>query len=226
MFQRIYDSAWHHPGLCWIAGAPLLVFLCVRLAMAGDGERRFLGALLVAFQIEIVLDAWLTGGLTPLTATAATVAAIVFVVLGDLRFFVVRERYGHDARRGLGRALPRALGWSLLVPIGQRIAVLIVPRLGAELRYVFLSYEVMFALLAVVLLLLVVRSPSITPAIRAWMTRLVVFELVQYALWATADVVILTGADAGFLLRLVPNAMYYAAFVPFVWLTAPAELRP
>jgi hypothetical protein len=42
------------------------------------------------------------------------------------------------------------------------------------------------------------------------------YEIVQYALWATADVVILWAkSDAGFAIRLVPNLMYYAFFVPF-----------
>jgi hypothetical protein len=45
-------------------------------------------------------------------------------------------------------------------------------------------------------------------------------------LWASADVIILAGVDAGFGLRLAPNIMYYVGFVPFAWLTAPEELRP
>jgi hypothetical protein len=49
------------------------------------------------------------------------------------------------------------------------------------------------------------------------------FEIVQYALWALADVLILSGMSWGFLLRIVPNSLYYAFFLPFVWWTAPRE---
>ena len=38
-----------------------------------------------------------------------------------------------------------------------------------------------------------------------------------YGLWAAADVLILCGVDAGWLVRLVPNQLYYGLFVPFVW---------
>jgi hypothetical protein len=40
---------------------------------------------------------------------------------------------------------------------------------------------------------------------------------VYYALWAAADVLILAGVDAGWLLRCVPNQLYYGFTVPFVW---------
>src|SRR5262245_46677371 len=118
MFQKIYDSAWHHPGLCWIAGAPLLLLVAARLLRAREGDQRLFAALLVVFQIEIVLDAWLTGVFTPLTGTAATAAAIAFVILGDLRFFLLLERWGRERQPGLGGAAARALGLSLLVPVG------------------------------------------------------------------------------------------------------------
>jgi hypothetical protein len=43
-----------------------------------------------------------------------------------------------------------------------------------------------------------------------------------YALWAGADAIILTsGADTGFLLRVLPNALYYGGFVPVVAWAAP-----
>ena len=37
------------------------------------------------------------------------------------------------------------------------------------------------------------------------------------------DVLILTGTDFGYGLRLVPNALYYGLFVIFAALRAPAE---
>jgi len=40
---------------------------------------------------------------------------------------------------------------------------------------------------------------------------------VYYALWAVSDVLILAGVDAAWLLRCVPNQLYYGFTVPFVW---------
>ena len=44
------------------------------------------------------------------------------------------------------------------------------------------------------------------------------YVALYYALWALADVLILVfGLDAGWLLRVVPNQLYYAFWLPFVW---------
>jgi hypothetical protein len=61
--------------------------------------------------------------------------------------------------------------------------------------------------------------------VRDFIVKLSLFELVQYLGWAAADVVIFTVGDVGFLARIPPNLMYYAAFVPFAWITAPKEAR-
>jgi hypothetical protein len=45
------------------------------------------------------------------------------------------------------------------------------------------------------------------------------FVVVYYGLWATSDLLILGGLDAGWLLRAVPNQLYYAVWIPFVYLT-------
>ena len=114
-----------------------------------------------------------------------------------------------------GRALARALGLTLVVP------VLSIPLRIAHVpdRVQWLAYEV--ALFALTLLLRTVvwsrraepvgASPEARRAVRA----LTSFELLQYGLWATSDVLILAGVEAGWLLRLVPNTLYYAAFVRF-----------
>jgi hypothetical protein len=48
------------------------------------------------------------------------------------------------------------------------------------------------------------------------------FVIAYYALWAAADALILTmGADAAFLLRVLPNVLYYGGLVPAIAWTAP-----
>lgn len=217
-FKALYDSPWHHPGAAWIAGALVVAAIAAR--------RPRLAALLLLLEIEILADALFTGALSPIppAATASTVLAIAFVILGDLRFFYLLERQ----RSGRMRALAEAVGWSLLVPVLSAVPRALWPSAFADSRWVFLVYELMFFGVALLALALTRRRHAPGP-IRAWLTRLCAFELVQYGLWATADVIILAGApggDAGFGLRFVPNLMYYAGFVPFVMQTAPEEARP
>jgi hypothetical protein len=41
---------------------------------------------------------------------------------------------------------------------------------------------------------------------------------VYYMLWAASDLLVLAASlDAGWLLRVVPNQLYYSFWVPFVW---------
>jgi hypothetical protein len=49
------------------------------------------------------------------------------------------------------------------------------------------------------------------------------FVLLYYGLWATADVIILaTGSDLGFALRVVPNVLYYGGLIGAIGRMAPA----
>ena len=45
------------------------------------------------------------------------------------------------------------------------------------------------------------------------------YAVAYYALWAAADLSILAGRDAGWALRMLPNQLYYALFVPFAFST-------
>jgi hypothetical protein len=121
-----------------------------------------------------------------------------------------------------------AAGLALVVPVVSWMPQLAWPAAFAKSRHVFLLYEAMFvALAAAMRVWLTRRASSGDPhGEMRWALRATDFELVQYALWVLADVVILAGADAGFLLRLVPSAMYYVLFLPFVAWSAPRELAP
>jgi hypothetical protein len=227
MFQAIYDSPWHNPVLFLAAGAVLLLAVARRLP--------FLYAYLVLFGVQLMLDAYLTGGLSPLLpqheALIGTVA-VPFVILGDARFFLLLERY---TRAPIDAPTPRAAwlaaaAWSFLVPVVSYALRTAVPHPFAESRWLFLSYELLFVPVAAAWRFVLVprRLAGERPDAprRRWLTRVADFELGMYASWAFADVVILRGSDLGFALRLVPNVMYYALFLPFVWLTAPKDARP
>jgi len=226
MFEAIYGSTWHHPVAFWVVGVPVLIFLALRLreVRGRDSERRLPLVLLLGFQLAILADAWMTSAWSPFSdeTSSKTAASILFVVLGDLRYFVLLQRFGLPREEATNPrawiALPLAL--SLVVPIASKVVASPWPN---QPRVLFLVYELMFAALAAVILFGVLprRRDAIAPR---WVRRLTQFEIAQYLLWASADVVILSGLDAGYLLRLLPNVMYYAVFVPFAWWSAPEEL--
>jgi hypothetical protein len=212
--QAIYESALQHPGIAWLAG--------VITAIAFARRQRFLVGWFVIFLVAILADAWATGAFSRVPADRAWIAGVVFVILGDLRFFVLAERY---ARGRLGRAgLWTAVGVAFLVPVATEILRRAVPAIGATSRYTFLAYEVMFLVVALVArfvvyparLLGVVQAP-----VRRWVLSIASFEIAQYSLWVLCDVLILAGLEWALVLRIAPNALYYAAFLPFVVLRAP-----
>lgn len=219
MYERVYFSPLHNPGAFWLVGIPLLVFFTGRLrAAGGEPHRRFFGAFAVVFQVAILLDAALQGELSPLEGAAKTASSIAFVILGDLRFFVLLERFGRS--RPAPPWWPLAL--SLIVPVASTIAR---PYLGDEPRVLFLVYELCFAAIALAILVVVLPRRALAEPWARWARALATYELLQYLGWALADLAILGGHDVGHLLRVIPNAMYYAGFIPFAWFTAPRSLR-
>lgn len=228
MFERFYGTAWHHPGIAFVAALAFAVALAWR--------RRFLVGWAILFTVEILADALATGGLSPVPPGSGlmTGLGIAFVILGDFRYFLLVE-HGIAAKPGeafttvgLGplRAWIPAVVTAFIVPLtSTAIRELFPATFAHDVRYTFLVYEALFVALALAYRFVVVprRAP---PETRAWLLRLTDFELVQYGLWVFADLVIIfTKADVGFLLRLAPNTLYYALFLPFVWWTAPRGAR-
>lgn len=216
--KAVYDSAWQHPGIAFAAGLAFAFALARKL-----GGHHGLAVLLAA---EIVADAFFTGTFSPTAPTAlGTPVAIAFVILGDLRFFLLVELAARASRppafEGLGppRAWGMATAWAFAIPVLSAIPQRLFPAAFTQLNAVFLVYEAMFVVLALVLRFVVLprRFAQASEPVRRWVFGLALFEIVQYALWSTADVVILAGVEAGYWLRLVPNALYYAVFVPFAW---------
>jgi hypothetical protein len=217
VFERIYESPWHHPVACWVASAGVLI-----AALIHWKRSRF--APLAAFlAIEIALDAWLTGAWTPLARGSgnAALAAIVFVIFGDARWFYL------IGRQLLPRtvAIAAAIMCAVVVPAASFAMQSVLKRYMTTPRHLFLLYELLFAGIAVLVWVWARRRVNAGPA-RDWIVKLCAFEVAQYLGWAIADVVIFTAGDVGFLVRVVPNLLYYAAFVPFAWATAPKDTRP
>ena len=138
------------------------------------------------------------------------------------------ERFGAP-QRPHWRPWLVSLGFALFVPVAQGAAIAILPQAFPTPRHTFLAYELLFLLLAVVWRAVVLprRVAGVSEATRNWIYDLAQFEIVQYALWPLADILILAGTDAGrdagFALRLVPNTLYYGVFLAFAAWRAPAE---
>jgi hypothetical protein len=179
----------------------------------------FLYGYLTVFTLEILADATLTSAWSPVPPAWGTAVAVVFVILGDLRYFVLlgRARWPHMPPR----AWVAASALALVVPIASQLLERAHPAPFSNPRTTFLLYELLFALFAGALRVWLGRTPG---EAKRWAIRVTDFEIVQYALWALADVVILAGYDAGFALRLLPNTMYYVFFLPFVAWTAPRAM--
>ena len=231
MFERAYESVLHHPGVAWVATAALLLWLFRAKAS------RFFTAFLLVFAVEIALDAFFTSPTEPAKVAANdtlhTGIEIAFVIIGDFRFFVLVERFASPKSAppsSLGPVLPylRAVVWAFVVPLTWT-ALYKAHTIEMPDEYVkFLVYELLFMALAFVLRFAVLpwRLKDTAPAPRRYLIGLATYELGQYSLWALADILILWGMrEVGFLLRIVPNVMYYGGFLLFSWRFAPKDLR-
>jgi hypothetical protein len=220
MFQTFYESSLQHPWLLLVAP---LVFLPTIVTQSGP----FYRALLI-FCLLTILDPLMAGPLADLFGLSPSLAKSVevfFVILGDFRWFFFFELFPQpplNRKPMLTKRLWVVLLLSLLVPLVQAGLLSVFPAAFADSRRVFLAYELLFFCLALVLLLF--RTPHLDLRIRRFKRELCWYGLLYYGLWALSDLVILSGFDAGYLLRVVPNQLYYSFFLPFVWWRARSSL--
>lgn len=200
-WQALYDSGWLHPLVAWLGVAASVAVLL-------RAPPSTLRSVLLGVSALTATDALFTGALSPLPKDSwlVTPVSIAFVIAGDLRLLVLVERFsaGHSSWR---RALLVAVPLGFVVPLLQGVSTRLWPDVFAEQRRIFLVYEVLMVVLLGALLALrrpLVRHPPVG--------RLVVLFLVQYVLWAACDVLLLAGHAWALGLRLLPNALYYAAF--------------
>lgn len=234
VYERVYDSAWHHPLLCWLAAPFILAALVSTHDRHSDPfQLRFA----LAWLVMIALDALWTGSFPPLAPAhpMTQVLAVLFVILGDLRYFQLVETLAPPGDRltSTRGAFLRGVLWSLVVPVSSTAVRLLLPSLFSAKRAMFLLYESLFCVLLVFILIwLLPRRLRRTAAgdpqreLRLHALRLLtVFELAQYALWVLCDALILGGVPQALLLRIVPNFLYYVVFVPFAYFAVPAAVR-
>lgn len=222
-FEAVYEGPW--------AATVGLAAIAVGAAVRWFRGQKFLVAYMALFTIVALGDALRSGPWSPLHRLPPEWEdrlGLLFVLAGDYRYFLVVARFLARPRIGAAEPTPRrawavAFGWMMIVPIVTYALGAISPRFTGRGSY--LAYELqMIALVLVFRVVLLPRGLAAAPAaIGRWLRAVTDFELATYALWALADIVIFAGADAGFLLRIVPNVLYYGLFVWFVAARAPAE---
>jgi hypothetical protein len=221
MFERFYASFTQQPILLWVAALAGLVVVVLRTRVP-----RSVRVFCLAFGLLPFFDAWLTAddvaGFGALGPLASAVVPTFFVIVGDTRALLVFECATDDGEIPLSRAgVLRAALWSLVVPVASALLRAALPDVPWRMRVVFLFYEVAFAALVTARFRLGAgkeRAPG-------WTRPVVRYVLVYYVLWALADVMILAGLDAGYLVRVVPNVLYYGGLLAMVSLAAPAPKR-
>jgi hypothetical protein len=165
-----------------------------------------------------------------LPAGAGFPVAFTFVLLGDLRYLLFLETARGDGTLDVGPAAAgRALAWSMGVPLLVLVPSRLVGTGPGALRFVFLSYELLFLVLVAVRLRLAPPSSFADPAAYHWGRRVSAFVAAYYGLWAAADVLILASGgrlDAAFALRVLPNLLYYGGLPAVMVLSRPAPGAP
>ncbi|MFO0693974.1 MAG: hypothetical protein U0230_10495 [Polyangiales bacterium] len=215
--KSIYDSAWHHPFVAYVVGLGLLWAIARRLP--------FLYAYLVVFLVEILADACATGGWSPipLGTTAYTVFSVVFIVLGDFRYFVLAERVTRPDEP-LVRALRFATPISLVIPVVTGVMTRTIPAMRDD-RVLYAVYESAMTVLVLALAHRRFGRRAVDEASIRWIREVSYLFAGLYAGWAACDMLILAGFDFAHVLRIVPNVAYYGAFLPFVLWRAPASWK-
>jgi hypothetical protein len=222
-WEAFYASSIQHPVLLWVA-AGLALLSCVSRRDLDPGVKGYC-AILTALSLA---DAWLTSaevyGVGELSAPVARVVSVFFVLAGDYRYLLLLFA---ATREGGIQTTPRGLVTAAIltaiVPLGSQAIVAQMPAAQGEPRALFLVYEVSFFVLAGVLAIWH-RGTRRAP----WLAPVSGCVMLTYALWAAADAVILaTGSDLGFAVRVLPNLLYYGGLIAVIgWAGERAARRP
>lgn len=205
-WHDFYGSAWQQPWALLLVPFAFLVWMGIASpprAGAVPGARAFIVTWSLLFSLETMLDPFATGAIAKALGSppASTALGVAFVWLGDFRIWWLVFRIDRP-----GGAIVRALGPTLAVPILAWLVSLALAPLPDQALW--LMHECLFLALA----------SFVSRRLSGRFERAVLaYAGVYYALWAACDVLILAGVDAGWLLRCVPNQLYYGLTVPFVW---------
>jgi hypothetical protein len=211
----LYDSGWHHPFAAYVAGLLLLLALARRLS--------FLHGYLAVFLVTILADATVTGAWSPvaLGTPQYTVFSVLFIILGDLRYFLLAERVTRP-RDTLLETLRFSVPMSLLMPVTTGIMSRTLPFM-ADSRVLYAVYELAMVVIVLGLDRYRFGNRVVDTSLRRWVHEVSLLFAALYFGWGACDLLILAGVEFGHVLRIIPNVLYYAAFLPFVLWRSPGS---
>jgi hypothetical protein len=210
-WEAFYQSAYQHPIALWLAAGLAGAYALTRPGL--DPSLRGYCRALVGLSLA---DAWLTAhhvyGLGQLPHAFGSAVPLFFVLAGDYRYLLLlgaARPGGAVALDARGALFAAAL--TLVVPLFSQAVVSALPETQGGARVLFLVYELAFAALA---LALIRWHPNREVA---WTRPVSRFVVLYYALWASADAILLaTGHDLGFALRVLPNLLYYGGLIAVI----------
>jgi len=200
-------------------------------ARSSDASQRFLYLYFVVFALETILDPIATGPFVRWLGVGesglGTAIPLTFVLLGDFRVYLLVFCMAGLARlappgRSLAPAFLKSAAWTFLVPIVAYTLDSALHRANPALpgQTIWLLYELAFLSVATWLFAAGIarRVPASDATLRRGLRAMAAYVAGYYALWATADVIIMVFAlDVGWALRVIPNQLYYALYLPFVY---------
>ncbi len=226
-WEAVYTSNGQALWSLWLAPLAFLLFRARHGPLRGGvvpSAARFVDLYCLIFAIETLIDPLCTTVAVKALGWADTAAAtgtgLLFVLLGDWRVFVLVLGLSEPRGQWLSVAFRAAL-LTALVPVGAfALSSAAQAWIGAPLqaRWLWLAHETLFVALALLLRgFWVPRATRGDTARSRFLRAILAYAAIYYAFWATADVIILAGIDAGFAVRILPNQLYYSFWVPFVW---------
>jgi hypothetical protein len=215
-WQAFYNAGWQFPFAVMVLPFAFVLYRAIAREPRGGGfaPAPFMSMWTTLFVLVALLDPLATGPLAKWLDSdfASQALGLAFVLLGDFRVYWLVLRVRTPDQTSWRAALEAAA----LCAIAPALAGLARLTAGPE-QAMWLTHEL--ASLGLVFALARFALPSeLTHARQAAFVRSVLgFVAAYYGLWAAADVLILAGIDAGWLVRLAPNQLYYGFFAPFVW---------
>jgi len=217
-WQEFYVAGWQFP---WAVMVVPFAFALYR-AIARESRERSLDPALsgfasrwvTLFTLETLLDPLATGPLASALGShfASQTLGLTFVLLGDFRVFWLVLRLRSPEQTTARAALEAAALCAIAPTLAGLVALRDLPPQAMWLTHELVSLGLAFALNRFAL-----PSELTHPRHAEFVRSVLGFMAAYYGLWASADVLILCGVDAGWPVRLVPNQLYYGFFVPFVW---------
>lgn len=196
------------------ANAALLIYALLR--------RPGLKTYLIIFSLTTLADILVAGKILPLgDERLRTVLEYIFVLVGDLRYILLLAflLYGQKTLTELrtfrlsGEVLRPTLIFTLFPTLLVSAINFAKPGLLLLPRHKFLAYELIFFTLTLLWIYIVLPQKNIPGKEAGFLRRVSVPVLIFYGLWSVSDILILSGIEAGYALRIVPNLTYYCGFL-------------